>query len=241
MDRGTTEGALLIELGGRTVEYRFARRRRRTLGITVDSAGLRVAAPLRAPWREIEAFLREKERWILRKLDEWAATPRSTVLEGVSGERLPLFGAPHVLEIAKGRRGVERRDGRLVVTVPQRSRPLDVLIAWLKHEGLQALRPRVGHYAAMLNVRAPRVTLSNARTQWGVCSADGAIRLSWRLVHLDAALADYVVAHEVAHLVEMNHSRRFWALLESLYPGWREARERLELANATLPILKGKR
>src|SRR6185369_17021331 len=72
MDRRATEGALLIELGGRLVEYRFARRRRRTLGITVDAQGLRVAAPLRAPWREIEGFLREKERWILRKLDEWS-------------------------------------------------------------------------------------------------------------------------------------------------------------------------
>ena len=72
MDRGTTEGALLIELGGRLIEYRFARRRRRTLAITVDAAGLRVSAPLRAPWRDIQAFLRDKERWILRKLDEWA-------------------------------------------------------------------------------------------------------------------------------------------------------------------------
>src|SRR5258706_152533 len=142
MDRGTTEGALLIELGGRSVEYRFARRRRRTLGITVDAAGLRVAAPLRAPWREIEAFLRDKERWILRKLDEWAATPRGAALEGMSGEALPLFGTPYVLEVGKGRRSVEAR---------------------------------------------------------------------------------------------------FWALLEQLYPGWREARERLELANATLPLLKGKR
>ena len=232
---------MLIELGGRTVEYRFARRRRRTLGITVDAGGLRVAAPLRAPWREIEAFLRDKERWILRKLDEWAATPRGAVLAGASGEMLPLFGVPYVLEIGKGRASVQPRDARLVITVPQRSRPLDLLIAWLKQRALQALTPRAAHYAAVLNLRAPRVTLSNARTQWGVCSADGAIRLSWRLVHLEPVLADYVVAHEVAHLVEMNHSRRFWALLERLYPGWRGAREGLELANATLPILKGKR
>ena len=60
---------------------------------------------------------------------------------------------------------------------------------------------------------APRVRLSNARTQWGVCTEDGTIRLSWRLVHLEPALADYVVAHEVAHLVELNHSQRFWSLL----------------------------
>ena len=78
--------------------------------------------------------------------------------------------------------------------------------------------------------------MSNARTQWGVCTAGGTIRLSWRLVHIEPALADYVVAHETAHLVELNHSRRFWTLVERLYPGWQEARERLELAGAALPI-----
>jgi predicted metal-dependent hydrolase len=239
MDRGTAEGALLIELGGRTVEYRFARRRRRTLGITVDAAGLRVVAPLRAPWREIERFLRDKERWILRKLDEWARTPRGAVLHGVSGEVLPLFGIPHVLEVGCGRRRVEQRDGRLVVSA--RQHPLDVLLAWLKQRALEALRPRTADYAARLGLPAPRVALSNARTQWGVCTEGGAIRLSWRLVHLEPALADYVVAHEVAHLVEMNHSRRYWALLARLHPGWREARERLELAARTLPILRGRR
>jgi predicted metal-dependent hydrolase len=239
MDRGTTEGATLIELGGRTIEYRFARRRRRTLGITVDASGVRVAAPLRAPWREIEAFLREKERWILRKLDEWARTPRGAVLRGESGETLPLFGIPHELEVGRGRRRVEERDGRLVISA--RQRPLDVLLVWLKHRALEALAPRAAHYAAALGLPAPRVALSNARTQWGVCTEAGAIRLSWRLVHVEPALADYVVAHEVAHLVELNHSRRYWALVERLYPGWREARERLELAARTLPILRGKR
>ena len=75
---------------------------------------------------------------------------------------------------------------------------------------------------------ACRVGLSNARTQWGVCTEDGMIRLSWRLVHLEPALADYVVAHEVAHLVELNHSERFWSLLAKLYPDWRRARHQLE-------------
>src|ERR1051325_3377295 len=103
MDRGTTEGALLIELGGRLIEYRFARRRRRTLGITIDATGLKVAAPLRAPWRDIEAFLRDKERWILAKLDEWARVPRAPVLQCVSGEALPLCGALTLLEVRPGR------------------------------------------------------------------------------------------------------------------------------------------
>ena len=232
---------MLIELGGRAVEYRFARRRRRTLGITVDAQGLRVSAPLRAPWREIEGFLREKERWIVRKLDEWSRMPRGAHLHGTSGELVPVFGVPHVLEVRHGRRQVESRDGRLIVTVGKRSRPLDALSLWLRQHALEAFRPRVAHYAGELGVDAPRVSLSNARTQWGVCTEDGAIRLCWRLVHLEPALTDYVIAHEVSHLVEMNHSRRFWALLSRLYPQWRAARERLELAAATLPVLKGHR
>jgi predicted metal-dependent hydrolase len=239
MDRGTTEGALLIELGGRLIEYHFARRRRRTLAITVDAAGLRVCAPLRAPWREIEAFLRDKQRWILAKLDDWSRVPSSPVLHGVSGETLPLFGATTTLEVRPGRRRVVEQGSQLIVHA--RTRPLDVLVAWLKHRALDALAPRTGHYAAVLGLPAPRVALSNARTQWGVCTEGGAIRLSWRLVHIEPRLADYVVAHEVAHLVEMNHSRRFWSLLTRLYPGWRDARERLELAAATLPVLKGTR
>ena len=104
-------------------------------------------------------------------------------------------------------------------------------------QALEALAPRAAHYAAHLEVAAPQVTLSNARTQWGVCTEGGSIRLSWRLVHLEPGLADYVVAHEVAHLVELNHSKRFWSLLAKLYPDWREARQRLELAGASLPII----
>jgi predicted metal-dependent hydrolase len=208
----------LIRLGGREVHYRFVRRRRRTLGITIDADGLKVSAPLRAPWRDIEGFVREKERWILAKLDEWACAPRPRVVRGVRGERIPLFGR--------------------VVALERDFYDVGELVQWLKATALEALRPRVAHYALTLGRPLPRLALSNARTQWGVCTEDGAIRLSWRLVHLQPALADYVVAHECAHLVELNHSRRFYRLLAALYPEWRGARERLELAGAALPIFK---
>jgi predicted metal-dependent hydrolase len=239
MDRRATEGALLIDLGGRCIEYRFVRRRRRTIGIAIDANGLAVSAPLRAPWREIEAFLRQKERWITRKLEEWARLPQPAIVRGHSGESLPLFGSPVTLEVKTGRRAVHRQPERLLVSAPSPQRVAKVLTAWLKTQALDALAPRAARYAADLDVAAPRVGLSNARTQWGVCTEDGTIRLSWRLVHLEPALADYVVAHEVAHLVELNHSKRFWGLLARLYPDWRHARHRLELAGASLPIIQG--
>jgi len=240
MDRAATEGIGVIELDGRSVEYRFARRRRRTLGLSVDAHGLKVVAPLRAPWREIDSFLREKRRWIVTKLDEWARVPKPPLLLGMSGESLPLFGQPHRLDVHEGARRVIHESGRLLVCAP-RWRALETLVHWLKARALEALEPRAAHFAERLGRAAPPVRLSNARTQWGVCGADGSIRLSWRLVHLAPELADYVVAHEVAHLVELNHSRRFWAQLAALYPQWRGAREQLELAGASLPVMKGKR
>jgi predicted metal-dependent hydrolase len=230
MDRRTAKRAHLIRLGGREVEYRFVRRRRRTLGITIDAEGLKVSAPLRAPWRDIEGFVREKERWILAKLDEWTRAPRPAPVHGLTGERLPLFGRSVRLERCAG---PVRLEGDTI-----RFGSMADLLKWLKAAALEALLPRVAHFAARVGRPAPIVRLSNARTQWGVCNEDGSIRLSWRLVHVEAALADYVVAHEAAHLVELNHSPRFYRVLTALYPGWLAARERLELAGAALPLLK---
>jgi predicted metal-dependent hydrolase len=229
----------LIQLGGRDIGFRFARRRRRTLGISVNADGLAVAAPMRAPWRDIESFLRVKERWILAKLDEWARVPRPAILRGASGETLPLFGTSLWLEVREGGRAVRHQADRLVVCAPGPLRVAETLVGWLKTRALETLAPRAEYFAGRLGVPAPCVALSNARGQWGVCMEGGAIRLNWRLVHLAPELGDYVVAHEVAHLVEMNHSKRFWGLVAGLYPAWREAREQLELAGASIPIIKG--
>jgi predicted metal-dependent hydrolase len=81
----------------------------------------------------------------------------------------------------------------------------------------------------------PRVALSNARTRWGSCSTRTGLRFNWRLIHLHLPLVDYVVAHELAHLREMNHSERFWHQVERLYPGYREARRALRVRAATIP------
>ena len=234
-DAGPTRHALLE---GRAVEFRFERRRRRTIGIRVSEAGLAVAAPLRAPWREIEGFLHEKARWILAKLDQRAAAGKPRIIFGESGETLPLNGHDIVLVVSQSRRSVNLAGAELHVSVPEphrRGAVRALLLRWLKTRALDALAPRVAHYAARVSLPPPPLKLSNARSQWGVCMASGRLRLSWRLVHLDPELADYVVAHEVAHLVELNHSERFWALVEWLYPHWREARERIERAAATIP------
>ena len=236
-----TPGALRrVVLGSRIVEYRFERRRRRTIGIRIDSSGVAVSAPARASWREIERFLRSSERWILSKLDEWAAAGRPVHLIGTTGEVLPLAGRLVTLDVRTGVRAIALHGERLVVHHPEPSRHDKIresLVRWLRSHALAALTPRAAYYAARLGVPAPAVAISNARTQWGVCTEGGRMRLSWRLAHFEPVLADYVVAHETAHLVEMNHSKRFWKVVEALYPDWRAARKAMEIAGAALPIL----
>lgn len=225
-------------LSGRAVEFRFQRRRRRTIALRINANGLSVSAPLRAPWREVEGFLHQKAGWILDKLDARAELGVAPTLFGETGETLPLHGRTVALVVAQARRAVELAGTELRIAVPQpqnRGAVRALLLAWLKARALETLAPRVAHYAGRVSLPAPPLKLSNARSQWGVCMASGRIRLAWRLVHLDPELADYVVAHEVAHLVELNHSERFWALVEWLYPHWREARERIERDAATLP------
>jgi predicted metal-dependent hydrolase len=106
-------------LAAQVVEYRFERRRRRTIGIRVSEDGLAVAAPLNAPWREIEGFLRQKERWILEKLARWDARGPRPALYGETGEILPLFGRAVTLEVAEGPEGVALRGERVEIRLPQ--------------------------------------------------------------------------------------------------------------------------
>lgn len=229
------DGMRQTVLAGRAVRYRFERRRRRTLAIAVNHDGLRVLAPMRAPLREVEAFLQEKSGWITRKLDDWAARGRPVSLQVSTGEILPLFGRTLAIQVAPGPRAVRLSEDALLVRTNGDARAL--LKDWIRAQALSVFSDRAAHYAARLELPPPPVALMDARTRWGSCSARGRIRLSWRLAHLAPELSDYVVAHEVAHLREMNHSRRFWALVETLYPAHRAARQAIRRAGATLPRL----
>jgi predicted metal-dependent hydrolase len=229
-----------IQLGSEIVGYRFRRARRRSIGIVIDDDGLRVAAPGHTPIAEVEAFIREKARWVLRKLSEWRAAPKPPVVNWGDGTMIALLGEPVRIELLPGRHDVSLQNGRLGIGLAPRGEPAALRkrgIAWLKHQARALLGERLALYAANLGVPTPVLTLSNARSQWGACREDGHVRLNWRLIHLPLRLVDYVVAHELAHLREMNHSARFWAVVGGLYPDYAAARRELRDCSHRLPIL----
>jgi predicted metal-dependent hydrolase len=229
-----------IQLNSEIVGYRLRRARRRSIGMMIDNDGLRVAAPGDTPIAEVEAFIREKARWVLKKLFEWRAAPKAPVVNWSDGTMIALLGEPVRIELMPGRRDISLQDGRLGIGLAPRGEPAALRkrgIAWLKDRARALLGERLAHYAASLGVPAPVLALSNARTQWGVCREDGHVRLNWRLIHLPLRLIDYVVAHELAHLREMNHSARFWAVVGRLYPDYEAARRELRDCSHRLPIL----
>ncbi|WP_068637477.1 M48 family metallopeptidase [Thauera butanivorans] len=235
-----SEEAHRIELGGQCVELTLRRSpARRTLALQIDHRGARVSAPLRTPLAEIDAFIRNHAAWLLDRLGRAAELSRAPVVVPADGCELPLFGRPMRLRIGGVSRAQWRpgNDGAEELHLPARADAERALLRALQGRALAWYRGRVEEYCLRLALPVPPVRLSNARTRWGSCSSLSGIRLHWRLVHLPPELIDYVVAHEVAHLREMNHSPRFWAVVESVCPAWRTGRARLRQAAAGLPVI----
>jgi predicted metal-dependent hydrolase len=222
-----------IELSGRTVSYTLKRSKRRSLGLSIDETGLTVSMPLRASEKWMHSVLQEKSLWIVKHLEKWEANKLKAVqwLDGQSihflGEQLTLRVIDSLFDALPLLRGrqlfVHVTDGSDQLLVEQ------AVTHWYRREAEALLRERVAHYALLLNVSPAAVKLSSARTQWGCCTERGTISLNWQLIKIPLRLADYVVVHELAHLVELNHSAAFWGVVKSVCPGY--VRLRKELRN----------
>jgi predicted metal-dependent hydrolase len=225
-------GRAHLALDGTLVSYTIKRSvRRRAISILVDEDGLRVGAPWHATQSAIERLLRKHSRWVLRKVEEWNAR-RAAPRRWADGEALMLLGERLTLRLTEPGTGAPPQLQGSELSLPLgEAPPASIARAvqdWLRAEAFDRFRERVEHYRIAVGVTvSPEVRLSGARTRWGSCHASGRILLNWRLVQMPPHLIDYVVAHEVAHLIEMNHSRRFWAAVAGMVPDYSARRAEL--------------
>ncbi|MBY0437172.1 MAG: M48 family metallopeptidase [Burkholderiales bacterium] len=232
--RGThldTDQIGLIELDGQPVEYVMRRSLRRTRAmLSLSDRGLVLAVPMRMSARAIETFLQHSHPWLRRHFPRWRDNARPH-LELTTLQRVLWQGASLPIDVgAAAAPSVRPEDGRIGVRVPDPADPGAVraaLRAWVQSAALPHFEERARHFAPMVGVDAPPIRLTNARTLWGSCTPAGLVRVNWRLMQGPAHLVDYVVVHELAHLVEANHSARFWAVVERGYREHREARREL--------------
>ena len=207
--------------------------RARRVRVTVDAVrGVQVVLPRRAPEREAAAAIRELRPWIERRVAELAGA-RATV--AARGDTVPYLGRTLALvNDSPGRTRVARRGETLLV--PAGSDRTQALERWYRRAARAEIEPRLERACALAGTPYSRLTIRGQRTRWASCSQRGAMSFNWRLLLAPEAVLDYVIWHEVCHLEVMDHSFRFWRLLASRSPGYREQMRWLRMHGATLVL-----
>lgn len=192
------------------VVRRHAQARRLILRLDEHGSGALVTIPKHASFAEGLAMAQRKSDWIKRQL---AKTP-DTVVFG-DGVEVPFLGSPHVIRHVPQGRGVQRIAGEILVA--GRTEHLNRrLTDWLKAQARSTINQRAHDKALEVDRRISKISIRDTRSRWGSCGAGGSLNFSWRLVMAPVHVLDYVIAHEIAHLVHRDHGAGFWALAESL-------------------------
>jgi len=216
------------------ISFTLIRSKRKTVAIYISGGaeslcgGVEVRAPLRMPKRDIDRFVASKEKWITDKLTHAReqAERREAFTPGY-GDTVMLRGAQYAITARSGTRA--GFDGE-VFYMPPGLEPEQIkkLCVQIYRRLAKAYLPeRVAAYMEQMGAAPAAVKINGAKTRWGSCSSKRSVNFSWRLMMADDGVIDYVVVHELTHLSEMNHSPRFWAIVESILPDYRERQKRL--------------
>lgn len=220
----------VLALPGVSYVYRIREGRRRTLGLELRNDGsLTVAVPHGLSLAEVRAFIESRRSWIEAKRKLLAQNvPVRPLFE--TGARLPYLGSELTLNVQHEpsvRTRCRREQDSLVVRAADATAARRAVETWYRRAAESHAGARLAHFTPLVG-RAPRgFSIRAQRTRWGSCSSRGTISLNWRLVQMTAEILDYVVVHELCHLLVPNHSARFWAEVARVLPDFAERRRAL--------------
>jgi len=229
-------GPRRVKFGRTEIAYRIRRsQRQKTAAIAVDPRnGVVVTAPKDTAVGRLDGIVRRKAAWILARLRavgrlDGAPSPR----EFVSGESCLYLGRHYRLKVAAGRASDARLAGKwLRVEAPKEARDTRAIRRaverWYRARAAGRLPERVKPLAKRVGVPLPRLLVRDQPKRWGSCDARGAIRINWRIIQAPMRLVDYVIAHELVHLRERNHTRAFWSLIGKVIPDYDRRRDELK-------------
>lgn len=230
-----------IVFGGETLEFLIERTaRRKTVAISVGFDGVRVLAPSDLHDDRVLDIVHKKGAWMIRKLAAYQELGGQPVpKEFVSGETFHYLGRPYRLKLTVDQDAITTRiiarGSTLVAPVLpngnalfQRAAIRCGLRQWYRKHADQHFLVRAQVIAQLLGIPTPKVSVVDQSKRWGSCDARGRIRLNWRLIMAPMPLVDYVIAHEACHVLEHNHSRRFWRSMETIMPDYEDRLRRLD-------------
>jgi predicted metal-dependent hydrolase len=227
----------MIEFGNRQISYQLTRQSRKLIRILVaPDLTVRVSAPPRAKDEQIEHVLRQKARWIARKLDEVKDFhPLPAPKEYISGETFCYLGRQYRLRVETGEKNPAKLKGKfLTVTVPDkqdRAAVKKAVESWYKHRAEETFARYLKKSTEVVGrhgVPAAALTLRKMRTRWGSCSSKGRITINTNLIQAPVHCIEYVIMHELCHLKHHNHSKAFYKLLTQCMPDWQKRRKVLQ-------------
>ena len=233
---------LLTLSNGETISYLLERRPRRTVGLKITENGLVVHAPKRIFAFQLNQILQDKSNWILSKLQAREANQVEKI-EWIDGEHLLYLGNDIQLNISPNNSNKKPifDENKLKINGLQANTHAGCMavvskqvIQWYKQQAKLDFSRRLEILAAKLGVPTPPLTLSNAQSRWGSCNSRGEVRLNWRLLQAPPHIINYVICHELAHLKQMNHSAKFWAVVEQLFPHYKAAEKELKALSPQL-------
>jgi predicted metal-dependent hydrolase len=216
-------------------DYILIRSKRRTAAIHIKNGSVVVRAPLKMAKLDIDKFVLLKERWIAEHLAKSQTNAERRESFALSyGDAVAFRGTNYPLTAKPGERA--GFDGERFYLPPDLSpeQIKQTVIQIYRRLAKRHLTERVEHYAKLMNVSPSAVKVNGAKTRWGSCSTKKSLNFSWLLIMADDAVIDYVVVHELAHIIEMNHSARFWAIVTGVLPDCKEHQKRLKVLQKRL-------
>jgi predicted metal-dependent hydrolase len=188
-----------------------------------------------------DKFIQEKRHWIFRSYHSLRRKKeKSFEIKFEDGASVLFLGEWYVLRIkvdAGSRSRVELLDDEMVVKVPSNSFVKSVVTRFYRSKAREVIADTVSHYAEKLDLSYQKISIRDQKTRWGSCSSAGNLNFSYRLVMAPLKVIDYVIVHELCHLKEMNHSKKFWALVEKALPDYKEKKKWLKENGSGLSVL----
>ena len=213
---GDSTGDEKLRRSSSGIDYRLQRVRRKSIGLVITTEGLLIRAPNWTPLYEIDAAIVERQAWIAKALAKQCAR-REQLAAYRDGGHILFRGNKLKVEVRQGLfESIDLTENHCIATTLDGAFNAEALNNKIKRIARQELTEMAVEMAAVANLPLKSVTLSSARTMWGSCTSEGRVRLNFRLLQLAPELMRHVVAHELAHLAEFNHSKRFWAIVEAL-------------------------
>jgi predicted metal-dependent hydrolase len=205
---------------------KIVRSRRRTIALVITpEAHLIVRAPLRAPVAMIDDLIREKQGWIRKTIAAMKQRPQAVVHHYEEGEIFWFLGLQYPLQFVDGMGGRIERTDRLCLCSTLRADARDHLKRWYMAEAKKEIHARCMWFSMMTGYSPASLRITDARQRWGSCTSTGGLNFSWCLIQAPLEIVDYVIVHELVHLKQHDHSRKFWATVEELMPDYERRRQ----------------